>query len=102
MAEAKMTQIVKRIRTWVDVNETGVQVNLTLQEAQTLSALFAKIGGEPSKSPRGWINNIASALRSAGVKDYSQTPEYKVLSGSMQFSNYTDSANFPGSEACEW
>lgn len=47
--------------------KTGVTLELTAAEAIMLQSLFRKIGGSPSDSARGFVDNIIRALSHNGV-----------------------------------
>ncbi|MGN7135821.1 hypothetical protein [Streptomyces pseudogriseolus] len=82
MAESKRTIIEQ------EVTETkrvpAVTLTLTIDEAETLMAVGAKIGGHREKSPRKHFDAIVSALGRAGVRDFtaSGSHPYKHLSRS--------------------
>jgi hypothetical protein len=62
MAEAK-----KNRRTVVQEN---VNLTLSLEEAETLMAVGARIGGDSESSPRKHYVAVTEALRKAGVRDF--------------------------------
>jgi hypothetical protein len=43
-----------------------IGLSLSKDEAATLAAILAYVGGSPSRSPRGHADSISSALRDAG------------------------------------
>jgi hypothetical protein len=43
-----------------------IGLSLSKDEAATLAAILAYVGGSPSRSPRGHADSISSALREAG------------------------------------
>lgn len=46
-----------------------VTLTLTSEEAEALVSVLMRVGGTPTKSPRGNIESILEALRNLGVKD---------------------------------
>lgn len=46
---------------------TGVKVTLTREEAATLLALFAHVGGHPTTTRRGVIEELQAELGKAGM-----------------------------------
>ena len=61
---AKATKIVETI-----VEEKGIVLELTIQEAEVLRSVLHRIGGDPVFSPRQLTNCINDALEEAGVKN---------------------------------
>jgi hypothetical protein len=57
MAKAKLKTVK---RTVVDSSE--VKLTLSMDEAKAIQAVFALVGGSPSDSPRGMIENVSWAL----------------------------------------
>jgi hypothetical protein len=79
MAEAtKSTKVVR---------EDEFTLKLTTDEAETLTAILAKVGGDSKRTPRGHAETIAKALALAGVRNFTADGEhpFKYLNGSLMF-----------------
>ena len=67
-----------------------LSINLTVREAEALSALCQRIGGSPTESARSIFDEISSALREMGVEG--RTADYIEATtgsrGSIHFKNY--------------
>jgi len=61
MAKASKTTITRT------VEETGIRLDLSMDEARLLQTLFYKVGGDRFYSARKHSEEISSALSSAGV-----------------------------------
>ncbi|MGW2950753.1 hypothetical protein [Streptomyces eurythermus] len=84
MAAAEKTTVERVVTT------TGFTLKLTVDEAEALVAILARVGGSPYTSPRGRTQNIMDALRDAGARDYWRTPDHpsSLATGSVQFADY--------------
>lgn len=67
MATANLNEAITRTETVVVVPET-VTLTLTMNEAQTIADIFAKVGGSPDGSRRGYVEAVSDALLDAGVR----------------------------------
>lgn len=75
------------------VTEAGFTLKLTVEEAETLVAVLARVGGSSAESPRGHAGDIIEALQAAGVRDYWVDGHPSGLaSGSIQFRDYPTEA----------
>ncbi|MGI5196952.1 hypothetical protein ACQEVY_25535 [Streptomyces sp. CA-288835] len=95
MAEAAKTTVSKTIERVEKV--PAITLTVSIEEAETLMAVGAKIGGDPEHSPRKHYAAVTEALRDAGVRDYMVGGEhpFKYLgSGALFFSNKKSSV-FP-------
>ena len=66
-----------------------LSIKLTVREAEALSALCHRIGGDPTDSPRALFDGIREALVDMGIEAY--TSDYIVdggSRGSIHFKNY--------------
>jgi hypothetical protein len=66
-----------------------LSINLTVREAEALSALCQRIGGDPEESARGLIDSIRVALTEMGIDG--RTADYIENNGgrgSIHFKNY--------------
>jgi hypothetical protein len=81
MAEAKRTIIEQEVTQTKRV--PAVTLTLTIEEAETLVAVGARIAGDRYKSPRRHYESVVSALSKAGVRGFETSGEhpYKHLSG---------------------
>jgi hypothetical protein len=52
------------------VTEEGFTLKLTVNEAETLVAVLAQVGGDPVTSPRGLAEGVLTSLMGAGVRGY--------------------------------
>ncbi|MER6086554.1 hypothetical protein [Streptomyces bluensis] len=52
--------------------EHKINLTLSIEEAETLMAVGAKIGGDPQHSPRKHYAAVVHALTKAGVRTYMQ------------------------------
>ncbi|MGW1673272.1 hypothetical protein [Streptomyces sp. NPDC002324] len=68
MAEAKRTIIEQEVTETKKV--PAVTLTLTVEEAETLMAVGAKVGGDRYTSPRKHYEAVTKALRNAGVRDF--------------------------------
>ena len=68
MAEAQRTTVEQESKRVEKV--PGLTLTLSHEEAETLLAVGAKIGGDKVGTPRMHIDSIISALRNAGARDY--------------------------------
>lgn len=85
MAKAEKTTV-ERV-----VLEDGFTLKLTVDEAETLVAVLARVGGSPSVSPRGKSGDVLTALLDAGVRDYYPAADdhpVRLATGSVQFNDY--------------
>jgi hypothetical protein len=80
MAEAKKRiEIVQR-----PVEEhVGFTLELSVEEAEALQAVLSKVSGSETKSPRGLIQNIYSALAFQGV--HYDNKAYSLARGNVDF-----------------
>lgn len=65
----------------------SVTISLTEDEVNTLLVVFAKVGGDPDKSPRGHIASINDSIIAAlGASDdyYRTTRQYELLDTPMR------------------
>ncbi|WP_338781760.1 hypothetical protein [Streptomyces sp. DG1A-41] len=62
-----MAEATKKTRT---VSKDFVTLTLSIEEAETLMAVGAKIGGDREDSPRAHYEAIVRALSRAGVRDF--------------------------------
>ncbi|MFI2909441.1 hypothetical protein ACG2OD_14445 [Streptomyces sp. PDY-4] len=76
-----MAEATKKTRT---VATEVVTLTLSVEEAETLMAVGAKIGGDRSNSPRKHYDSVVAALSKAGVRDFTAfgAHPYKHLSRS--------------------
>lgn len=72
------------------------KVTLTGKEADTLRAILASVGGNPTKSPRGHASTLTAKLDKAGVRPFGKIPENDFKSGDLMFRDYPDKADYPG------
>lgn len=63
MANAQST--LKTVTTPTEIGD--VTLTLSGPEARTLFGILNRVGGSPSDSPRGYADQIARALRDAGI-----------------------------------
>ncbi|MFF9525393.1 hypothetical protein ACF1DV_25940 [Streptomyces achromogenes] len=71
------------------VTEDGFTLKLTVDEAETLVAVLARVGGSPHESPRGNAEAVMKALSGAGVRNYwVEDHPSDLASGSIQFADY--------------
>lgn len=82
MAEAKKTN------RQVIVEETYTLI-LSKEEANTLAAVMARVGGSPSGSPRAHIISIQNALQRVDI-NYYNTTEKRLMHGSIMLDTYED------------
>lgn len=68
-----MAEATKQIRT---VKKETVTLVLSIEEAETLMAVGAKIGGSKENSPRGHYDAVVKALSAAGVRDFTAFGEH--------------------------
>ncbi|MGW0575795.1 hypothetical protein ACWD25_07450 [Streptomyces sp. NPDC002920] len=68
MAEAKRTTVEQEVKRVEKV--PGITLTLTHEEAETLLAVGAKIGGDNVGTPREHFESIISALKKAGARDF--------------------------------
>ncbi|MEU9404757.1 hypothetical protein AB0E08_03440 [Streptomyces sp. NPDC048281] len=68
MAEAKRATVDQEVKRVEKVQ--GITLTLTMEEAETLIAVGAKIGGDKVATPRAHIESVIAALRKAGVRDF--------------------------------
>ncbi|MFD7605172.1 hypothetical protein ACFWAN_32655 [Streptomyces mirabilis] len=68
MAEAKRTTVEHETKRVEKV--PGIILTLTHDEAETLLAVGAKIGGDKVGTPREHFESIISALRNSGARDF--------------------------------
>ena len=61
------------------------KLTLTQDEAETLSVVLAKVGGDPDRTGRGNTEAIFDALEAAGVR-YELSKHYGRSSGYINFS----------------
>jgi hypothetical protein len=87
MADATRTE--REIETVTVTKEPVIRLELTEAEARTLHAIYAKVGGSPTDSPRKYMDGIGGALRSV-LGDYADHAEYPLLRGPSRlfFSDY--------------
>lgn len=71
---------------------TGVTLNLTKDEAYTISACLVRVNGNRDLSPRKHALSVVNALREAGFTPVGGNPATAALSlynrNSIQFDNY--------------
>lgn len=67
MAEAFKTNRAKEVVTTVTVQENIITLELSSLEAAALMCITQKVGGRPSTTPRGKIDDIRKALIEVGV-----------------------------------
>ena len=69
-----------------------LSIKLTVREAEALSALCQRIGGDPTESARGLFDDIRSALLEMGVDgctaDYIESTSGSR--GGIHFKNYSE------------
>ena len=66
-----------------------LSINLTVREAEALSALCQHIGGNPAESARGLFDDIRSALLEMGIDGCTADYIENVgRSGGIHFKNY--------------
>lgn len=70
-----------------------ITLTLSVDEATTLALVLANVGGERKDSPRKHAQEVLNVLSGQGVA-YSASTAYKLVKGSMVFSNYP--ASFKG------
>ncbi|MET9126930.1 hypothetical protein [Streptomyces sp. NPDC004528] len=73
------------------VTEKGFTLKLTVDEAETLVAVLARVGGSPSDSPRGLSEGVMDSLVSAGVRSHFPTSAghpTNLARGSINFDDY--------------
>lgn len=58
------TEFIKKVET---IN-TGVNLELTLEEAYLLAEFYSKVGGDENFSPRKYFKSIADKLLKLGIK----------------------------------
>lgn len=73
---------------------TSVTLELTLDEATMLADILARVGGSPNISRRGLAENVAAALREAGVLPVHRLENYngieaEDLAGGLTFRENT-------------
>lgn len=85
MAEAKRTTITQEVTETKKV--PAVTLTLTIEEAETLMAVGAKIAGDYRVSPRKHYAAVTAALSAAGVRDFTASGPhpYKHISGTVTF-----------------
>lgn len=93
MATARKNEAVTETKTVVVEPET-VTLTLTLDEADTLAAIAGKIGGDPDRSPRKHVDEIARVLAGVGFHWANgskawQAMERERLSG-IRFNKYPE------------
>ncbi|MFE0326304.1 hypothetical protein ACFW08_05745 [Streptomyces sp. NPDC058960] len=85
MAAAEKTTIARVVM------EDGFTLKLTVDEAETLVAVLACVGGSPDTSPRGLAEGVLKSLIDVGVRNYwprlSDHPA-SLTRGSVQFNDY--------------
>ena len=68
-----------------------LSIKLTVREAEALSALCQRIGGDPTESARGLFDDIRSALLEMGIDgctaDYIESTSGR---GGIHFKNYSE------------
>ncbi|MEU1037663.1 hypothetical protein [Streptomyces sp. NPDC005907] len=73
------------------VTEEGFTLKLTVDEAETLVAVLARVGGSPDQSPRGNAESVLDALIAAGARTYYPQPQghpVHLLRGFVAFDDY--------------
>lgn len=76
------------------VTEDGFTLKLSVNEAEALVAVLARVGGSPTDSPRGDAKSVLRALQNAGSRDYlSEGHPLRYLRGSMQFADYDEESS---------
>lgn len=68
------------------MDEIMVAMLLTMDEAEALSAILAKVGGDPVDSARKHSDSVQALLHNVGI-DWYETSAYKQMSdsGSIYF-----------------
>lgn len=89
MAEANKTTKVMR--------EDVVTLKLSKDEAEALTAVLAKIGGDRHETPRRHTEAVSQALTKAGVRPFHTGVDHPFnnLSGGLSFSRNAKSEFFP-------
>ena len=89
-ATARIVPVEKTVTVTEYEKDGSVELTLTKEEAETLSELLYKVGGSPYVSRRGHMQNLANALREAGVLNPANAPYTSDLiptsEGSIHFS----------------
>ena len=74
--------------------EDGIQLNLTMEEAEFIKSVLRHVGGSPTLSLRKHSDNILRTLHSAGVKHYendytspNRSKDWQLV-GSIQCTEY--------------
>lgn len=85
-----ITTPIEVVKTVTEI-EDHVQITLTPDEADTLLAITAWVGGDPYKSPRKHIDSLREALGGALGKNWYDTTAYGMKSGTgISFDNYNE------------
>ncbi len=92
MASCERKTVFREVTT--RVAEPVYVLNLTQQEAETISILFGRIGGSP-EGRRGDINRIADVLRAAGVPSQHFSTSSAHFGGPHDQSLYLNTAVSP-------
>ena len=64
-----------------------IRLELTQDEAEALEVVLNHVGGTPSTTRRGVIDNISTALLAAGIEDTSGGPDGVSGGGGIIFNN---------------
>lgn len=95
MAKAQINKMVIETPVQVTVTQmkteekqTGVRLDLTMAEAETLRVILHRIGGNSQKSPRKYTQRIVDALSDAGVVWDSEHYAVEEERGAIYFLNY--------------
>lgn len=79
------------------ISEERVSLTLSMAEARTLLAIAAKVSGSPkdathgdNPSPRMHMDSISEAIGKATGIYYGDTPEFRHMSGYINFASYED------------
>lgn len=67
-----------------------LSINLTVREAEALSALCQRIGGEPAESARGLFDDIRTALLDMGIDGCTADYIENIGRGGIHFKNYVE------------
>lgn len=78
MAKATVNERITRV-----VKPQGVTLELTMDEAQTLRDVLAKVGGAPRESRRRYITAVSRAMEDAGI----YYGDLKDMTGSVYFAD---------------
>ncbi|MEV6419040.1 hypothetical protein [Streptomyces sp. NPDC051662] len=68
MAEAKRTIIEQEVTRVTKV--PGITLTLTMEEAETLIAIAAKVGGSRERTVRKHVDSVTNALLMMGARDW--------------------------------